>query len=113
MTSEETIRAYFDAYQGKPELFDKVISPDYVDYGHTPPGHGLKGARDDYDQMVTAFGGVPTFDFDAIVADDKDNVAVVWTGHLPNGGSVQGLSLYRVSNGQVLEIRHTILEPKK
>jgi hypothetical protein len=31
MTSEETIRAYFDAYEGKPELFDKVISPAIIE----------------------------------------------------------------------------------
>ena len=43
MTSEEIVRAYFDAYEGKPELFDKVVSPDYIDYGHTPPGHGPQG----------------------------------------------------------------------
>src|SRR5580704_6881066 len=113
MTSKEIIRAYFDAYEGKPELFDKVVSPDYIDYGHTPPGHGPQGARDDYDHAVKALGGVPTYDLDAILADDNDNVAVVWTGHIPSGDSITGLSLYRVSNGQVLEIRHTIIKPKK
>jgi hypothetical protein len=58
MTSEETIRAYFDAYEGKPELFDKVISSDYIDYGHTPPGHGPQGARDDYEHAVKVLGGI-------------------------------------------------------
>ena len=33
-----------------PEDFDQYVAPDYVDYGHTPPGIGPAGARDDYDQ---------------------------------------------------------------
>jgi len=37
MTPEDAVRAYFAAYtQGHPEQFEEVVSPDYVDYGHTP-----------------------------------------------------------------------------
>jgi ketosteroid isomerase-like protein len=38
VTAEDVIRAYFAAYsEGHPERFDELVSPDYVDYGHTPP----------------------------------------------------------------------------
>ena len=38
MTPEEAVRVYFAAYSdGRPDLFDQVVSPDYVDYGHTVP----------------------------------------------------------------------------
>jgi ketosteroid isomerase-like protein len=53
MTPEDTVRAYFAAYsEGGPDQFAEIVSPDYVDYGHTPPGRGPKGARDDYEQAV-------------------------------------------------------------
>ena len=47
MTPEEAVRAYFSAYsEGHPERFDEMVSQDYLDYGHTPPGRGPQGARD-------------------------------------------------------------------
>ncbi len=100
MTPEEAVRAYFAAYsEGHPERFDEFVSPDYVDYGHTPPGHGPQGARDDYEHAVELAGGVLTYDIDALVARG-DTVAVAWTGHLPNGSDFRGLSLYRVIDGR-------------
>ena len=43
MTPEDTVRAYFAAYsEGQPDQFAEIVSPDYVDYGHTPPGRGPK-----------------------------------------------------------------------
>jgi hypothetical protein len=109
-TPEEAVRGYFDAYsQGRPELFDEVVSPSYTDYGHTPPGHGPQGARDDYEHAVSVTGGTSTYEIDALVASD-DAVAVAWTGHLPNGGAeFKGLSLYRVADGQITETRHTAI----
>ena len=50
------------------------------------------------------------YDIDALVARD-DTVAVAWTGHLPNGPDFRGLSLYRVADGQVTEIRHALIGP--
>jgi hypothetical protein len=36
VTPEDAVRAYFAAYsEGRPERFDEIVSPDYVDYGHT------------------------------------------------------------------------------
>jgi len=111
MTPEDVIREYFAAYsEGRPERFDEIVAQAYVDYGHTPPGHGPQGARDDYEHAVHLAGGVIPYDIDALVASD-DTVAVAWTGHLPNGSNFSGLSLYRVSDGQVAEVRHTSIGP--
>ena len=111
MTPEDAVRAYFAAYsEGHPEQFDGVVSPDYVDYGHTPPGHGPQGARDDYEHAVQISGGVPRYDIDALVARD-DTVAAAWTGHLPNGSDFSGLSLYLVVDGLVAEARHALIGP--
>jgi hypothetical protein len=39
MSPEEVVRKFFDCYtDGRPENFDTVVAPDYLDYGHTPPG---------------------------------------------------------------------------
>jgi hypothetical protein len=109
MTSEDAVRAFFAAYSdGTPERFDEIVSPDYVDYGHTPPGQGPQGARDDYENAVKLGGGVPAYDIDALVASD-DAVAVAWTGHLPNGSDYHGLSLYRVVDGRVTETRLALI----
>ena len=78
MTPEEAVRAYFAAYsEGHPEQFDEIVAPDYVDYGHTPPGRGPQGARDDYENAVRFAGGVLVYDIDALVARD-DMVAAAW-----------------------------------
>ncbi len=111
MTPEEAVRAYFDAYsQGRPDQFDEVVSPDYIDYGHTPPGHGPQGARDDYEHAVQVAGGVIHYDIDALVLRD-DTVAAAWTGHLPNGSDYRGLSLYLIVGGLVAEARHAMIGP--
>lgn len=109
MTPEDAVRSFFDAYSsGQPERFDEVVSPDYVDYGHTPPGRGPQGARDDYEHAVQLSGGVPTYDIDALVLHD-DTVAVAWTGHMPNGSEFRGLGLYEVTDGRVTETRNALI----
>jgi hypothetical protein len=105
MTPEETVRAFFAAYSGHPERLDEVVSPDYVDYGHTPPGRGPQGAHDDYEHNVRVAGGPPTYEIDSLIARG-DIVAVDWTGHLPNGSEIHRLSMYRVADGRVAETRH-------
>jgi len=106
---EEAVRAYFAAYsQGHPERFDEIVSPDYTDYGHTPPGRGSQGARDDYEHAIQLTGGVTSYDIDALVARD-DTVSAAWTGHMPNGSDFHGLSLYRVVNGRVAEARNAFI----
>jgi hypothetical protein len=104
MSAEEVVRAFFDCYtSGRPEDFDQVVAADYVDYGHTPPGHGPGGARDDYEHAIGLAGGVIRYEIDALVTDGDgggdgggggDTVAAVWTGTMPNGSQYRGLSLY-------------------
>lgn len=109
MTPEDTVRAYFAAYsEGRPDQFDELVSPDYIDYGHTPPGRGPKGARDDYEQAVEFAGGVIRYDIDALVAGETA-VAASWTGHLPTGTVFRGLSLYAVADARVAEVRHALI----
>ena len=111
MTSEDAVRAYFAAYTDcRPELFDEIVSPDYVDYGHTPPGHGPEGARNDYEHAIEVTGGPIRYDIDALVAGE-DTVAAVWTGHLANGSEYRGLSLYRVVDGRITNVRQSLIGP--
>src|ERR1700744_2352913 len=94
VTPEDAVRAFFAAYsQGHPEQFDDCVSPDYVDYGHTPPGRGPQGARDDFAHAQSVTGGLTRYSIDVIVVDD-DAVAAVWTGTLPDKSSARGVSLY-------------------
>lgn len=109
LSPEGVVRAFFDCYtHGRPEDFDQVVAPDYVDYGHTPPGHGPGGARDDYDNAVRMAGGVVRYVIDALVTD-ADVVAAAWTGTTPNGAEFKGLALYRVSGGLLRSTRHAVI----
>ena len=112
MTPEEAVRAFFEIYNaGVPERFNEVVSPDYLDFGHTPPGRGPKGAQDDYENAIQLAGGVPPrYDIDALVTRD-DTVAAAWTGHRANGSDFRGLSLYRVVDGLIVEARLAIMGP--
>ncbi|HTT88893.1 MAG TPA: nuclear transport factor 2 family protein [Acidimicrobiales bacterium] len=87
---DEAVRKFFDCYtEGRPQDFDEVVAPDYVDYGHTPPGRGPEGARADYDNAVKLAGGLIRYRIDALVVDE-DVVAAAWTGTLPNGADTSG-----------------------
>ena len=106
---EDVVRKFFDCYtNGRPEDFDEVVAPDYVDYGHTPPGHGPDGARDNYDNAVKTAGTVIQYTIDGLVVDG-DMVAADWTGTRPSGEEVgKGLSVYRTSDGLLRSSRHAI-----
>jgi hypothetical protein len=109
LTPEAVVRRFFDCYtDGRPEDFDQVVAADYVDYGHTPPGRGPAGARDDYDNAAKMAGGVLRYVIDALVADG-DAVAAAWTGTTPGGAEFKGLSLYRVSAGLLRSTRHALI----
>lgn len=106
---EEVVRKFFACYtDGRPQDFDQVVAPDYVDYGHTPPGRGPAGARDDYEHAVKLSGGVIRYAIDALVVDG-DVVAAAWTGTLPSNQEVKGLSLYRTSAGLISSTRHALI----
>jgi hypothetical protein len=109
LNPEEVVRKFFDCYSdGRPEDFDQVVAPDYLDYGHTPPGRGPGGARDDYENAVRLAGGVSGYVIDALVADG-DMVAAAWTGTLPSGAEFKGLGLYRTSGGLLRSTRHALI----
>lgn len=109
LSSEEVVREFFDCYtNGRPEDFEECVAPDYVDYGHEPPGNGPAGARADYENAVRMGAGVITYTIDALVAD-RDAVAAGWTGSLPSGAKFQGLSLFRVTGGLLRSTRHALI----
>ncbi len=109
LAPDEVVRKFFDCYtEGRPEDFDQVVAPDYIDYGHTPPGRGPDGARDDYVNAVKLAHGVVHYTIDALVADG-DMVAAAWTGALPNGAEMKGLSLYRTAGGLIRSTRHALI----
>ena len=110
LSPEDVVRKFFDCYtNGRPEDFDEVVAPDYVDYGHTPPGRGPDGARDDYDNAVETAGAVIRYTIDGLLVDG-DMVAADWTGTLPSGEEVgRGLSLYRTSGGLLRSTRHALI----
>jgi SnoaL-like protein len=109
MSPEEAVRKFFDCYtNGHPEDFDECVASDYRDYGKTPPGIGPDGARDDYENAVKWAGGLITYTIDALVVEG-DIVAVVWTGTLPSGATMRGLSLYRATGGMLRSTRHALI----
>jgi len=109
LSPEEVVRKFFDCYtSGHPEDFDQCVAPDYVDYGHEPPGIGPAGARGDYENAVKLAGGLITYTIDALVPDG-DMVAAVWTGTMPSAATFQGLSLYRVFGGLLRSTRHALI----
>jgi hypothetical protein len=83
LSPEEVVRKFFDCYtNGRPEDFDQVVAPDYLDYGHTPPGRGPGGARDDYQNAVKRTDVVIGSAIDPLAADG-DVVAPVGQAHCP------------------------------
>jgi SnoaL-like protein len=109
MSPEEAVRKFFDCYtDARPEDFDLCVAPDYADYGHTPPGIGPGGARDDYEHAIKEVGGHISYTIDALVADG-DTVAAAWTGTLPNNGTYKGLSLYNAAGGLLRWTRHALI----
>ena len=110
LSPERVVRRFFDCYtNGHPEDFDHVVAPDYTDYGHTPPGRGPDGAREDYRNAVKQAGAVIQYAIDALVTDGN-MVAVAWTGTLPGGPQIgKGLSLYRTSGGLLRSTRHALI----
>jgi SnoaL-like domain len=109
LSPEDAVRRFFDCYtNGRPGDFDECVAPDYVDYGHSPPGIGPAGARDDYENAVKRAGGLISYAIDALVVDG-DMVAAVWTGTLPSGDTYRRLSLYRATGGLLRSTRHAVI----
>ncbi len=101
---------------GNDAVIEEIISPDYVDYGHNPPGAGPQAARDDWKGVKEPFPDA-RYEIDDVVAQG-DTVAVRWTGTMthtspflgvePTGKrlTLTGTSVYKLAGGQITETRN-------
>ncbi len=104
--------------QGHEEVLDEIISPDYIDYGHNPPGRGVQGAKQDY-RGATAIFSNTHYTIDELIATD-DRVIARWTGTYTHSGdfagiratgqkvSMTGISIYKIANGKLVETRNAV-----
>ena len=116
--NEQVVRRFFsEVYeQGQADLLPALVNDDYRDYGHTPPGEGLQGARDDLAALSASFSD-RRFAIDEILSDD-DRVMVRWTGTMRHTGSLQGeaptgrevtmtgISVYELRDGRISATRN-------
>lgn len=123
MSQEENIavvkRFYEEVFnQGREEVIDEIISPDYIDYGHEPAGRGPEGAKQDYRGATAVFSNTH-YTIDELIATEE-RVIVRWTGNYVHSGefagiaptnkpvSLTGISIYRVAKGQIQETRNAV-----
>lgn len=104
--------------QGQEAVLDEIISPDYLDYGHNPPGRGIEGAKADFRGGAAYFSNAHFTIYDLIATGDR--VVVRWTGTLKHTGdfmgvpasgktvTLTGISLYQAANGKLLETRNAV-----
>ncbi len=118
--NQAVVRRYYDEVfnQGREEVLDEIIAPDYTDYGHNPPGRGIEGAKADFRGGAAYFSN-GHFTIDDLIATG-DQVAARWTGTLTQTGdfmgvpasdktvTLTGISFYRVANGKILETRNAV-----
>ena len=116
--NEAVVRRFYDEVfnQGREDVIKEIISPDYVDYGHNPPGRGPQGALDDL-RGVMAVSNETRYVIEDLVAVG-DTVAVRWTGHLRHTGrfadeeptgkalTLPGMSFYKLRDGKIVETRN-------
>jgi predicted ester cyclase len=120
------IQRYFEAYNNKNEaIFDDIISPDYIDHGQSAymgsPGRGIAGAKNDLKNSLDKFDDI-NYTIEAMIASAAypDLVGTYWKGSLtPNAATSEtlksskiinysGMSIYRLQNGKMVEMRHVI-----
>lgn len=124
MSTEENnkaiVRRFYEEVfnQGREDVIDEIISPDYIDYGHEPPGKGTEGAKQDYRGATSVFSNTH-YTIDELIATG-DQVVARWTGTYIHSGdfagikatgksvSLTGISIYRVANGQIQETRNAV-----
>ena len=98
--NKAVVERFFSAFNDQtPDVFDEVISPDYVDYGHEPPGRGPQGARDDYNGTLIAAGHIEWVIDDMVAEGDRVALEVTSSGDLKNG------RLYRQEYHFLMEFR--------
>ncbi len=118
--NKAVVRRFYEEVfnQGHEEVIDEIISPDYIDYGHEPPGKGPEGAKQDYRGATSVFSNTH-YTIDELIGTG-DRVIVRWTGTYIHSGdfagikatgksvSLTGISIYRASNGQIQETRNAV-----
>jgi ketosteroid isomerase-like protein len=110
--NKAVVERFFAAFNDQtPNVFDEVISPDYVDYGHEPPGRGPQGARDDYNGANGVLSNIEYVIEDMLAEGDR--VAARWTATMTRADTDQpltasGISIYVLANGQITETRHEV-----
>lgn len=101
--------------QGRLDVYDEILSPDYVLHDPTlpEPVRGIEGAKEFAGQYVSAFSGM-SVKTEEILAEG-DRVAARWTargthtgalGDIPPSGrdvTVSGSTFYRIENGKIAE----------
>lgn len=116
--NEAVIRRFYEELfnQRREAVAQEIISPAYMDYGHSPPGRGPEGALDDF-HGVMAVSNDAHFDIECMVAAG-DTVAVRWTGQMTHTGPIMGveptgkrlalsgMSFYRLADGKITETRN-------
>lgn len=118
--NKAVVRRFYEEVfnQGRAEVIDEIVAPDYMDYGHTPPGRGPEGAKQDLRGIAAVFSN-PHFTIDDLIATG-DQVISRWTGTFTHTGefagiaptgkslTLTGISIYRLANGQILETRNAV-----
>ena len=80
MSQEEDNKAIVQRFyeevfnQGREEVIDEIISPDYVDYGHEPPGRGIESVKQDFRGATTVFSNTH-YTIDELIATGNRVVA--------------------------------------
>jgi steroid delta-isomerase-like uncharacterized protein len=116
--NKAVVRRFFEEVfnQGREDAIDELVSPDYIDYGHNPPGRGPEGAKQDFRAAIAAFSDIH-YTIDNLIAEG-DKVVARWTGNFTHSGefagvpatgkwvTLAGISIYRLANGQLVETRN-------
>lgn len=104
---------FFGAYsETAPDDLAALLTDDYQDFGHRPPGRGVAGAREDYDVFTAHFSDLFYLLHDLI--REGDRVAVRWTATMTHSGAgflklpatgrrvtLDGVSIYRIVDGRI------------
>lgn len=116
--NQKIVRRFYEAFNQKDEkIIDEVISSDYIDFGHKPPGRGPSGAKDDFRKFLGGFEDAH-FEIDELVGSG-DRVVARWTCKGTHTGdfvgipatrkqvTVGGISMYRLRDGKIVETRNS------
>jgi predicted ester cyclase len=117
-TNQKAVRRFYEAYNQNDEgILEEVLSVDYVDNGHNPPGKGLQGARDDLRGLTNAFSDLK-FKIEELIATEDDRVVARWAATARHTGDfqgfrptlktmkLQGISIYKLRGGKIIETRN-------